>query len=101
MDLKSVNEDAGLNQAESVKELDRLREFESNTVTLSSVPSKYNALPTLMAVHCGPLVKVPVFPFPEESATVAPLPSSNFQWAMRPELATACVKDAEISPLGL
>jgi hypothetical protein len=79
MARKSVNVVAGLTQAESVKELDRSREFESGTITLSSVPSKYNALPTFPAVQRGPFVNVPVFPFPEESAVVVPVPSSNFQ----------------------
>lgn len=77
MDLKSVNADPGLTQAESVKELVRLREFESITVTL--LPSKYNALPAIPLVHAGPFANVPVLPFPEESAAVVPVPSSNFQ----------------------
>src|SRR5262245_6287766 len=84
MERKSVNVEAGLTHAERVKELDRSRELESSTVTLSSMPSKYNALPTFPAVHRGPLTRVPVFPLPEESAAVVPLPSSNLQWATRP-----------------
>jgi hypothetical protein len=79
MARKSENAEAGSTQAEIVKELDRSREFESSAVTLSSVPSKYNALPTFPAVQRGPFVNVAVFPFPEESAVVVPVPSSNFQ----------------------
>jgi hypothetical protein len=88
MERKSVNDEAGFTQAERVKELDRSRELESITVTLSSMPSKYNAFPTLPAVHSGPLINVPVFPFSEESQTVVPVPSSNFQWATRPDPST-------------
>jgi hypothetical protein len=98
MARKSVNVEAGLTQTERVKELDRSREFESSIVTLSSMPSKYNALPTLPAVHKGPFTKVPAFPFPEESEAVVSLPSSNFQWATRPGLT---VNDALASVLGL
>lgn len=32
-----------------------------------------------LAVHVGPFCSMPVCPFPEESAVVVPLPSSNFQ----------------------
>ena len=74
-----MNVTAGLTQAESVNELDRSREFESSIVTLSSMPSKNNALPTLPAVHKGPFTKVPLLLFPEESEAVVSLPSSNFQ----------------------
>src|SRR5262245_51764550 len=89
MERKSVKVEAGLTQAERVKELDRSRELESGTVTLSLMPSKKSAFPTLPAVHSGPLTRVAVFPLPEESETVVPLPSSNFQKATRPEGATA------------
>src|SRR5215510_5140485 len=89
MERKSVNVEAGLTQAERVKEPDRSREAESSAVTLSSMPSKYRALPTLPAVHRGPLIRVPVLPLPEESEAVVPLPSSNFQWATRPDGTTA------------
>ena len=74
-----MNVETGFTQAESVKEPDRSREFESSIVTLSSMPSKYRPFPTFPVVHNGPFIRVPVFPFPEESKAVAPLPSSNFQ----------------------
>ena len=45
MERKSVNVEAGLTQAERVKELDRSREVESGTVTLSSMPSKNKCVP--------------------------------------------------------
>ena len=70
--------EAGLIQAESVKELDRLR-FEFGTVITSSMPSKYKAFPILPLAHTAPLVKIPVFPFPEASPVLVPVPSSNFQ----------------------
>src|SRR5262245_10034492 len=103
MERKSVNVEAGLTQAERVKELDRSREFESGTVTLSSMPSKNSALPTLPAVHKGPFIRVPVFPLPEESETVVPLPSSNFQWVTRPDAATTglTVNEALASALAI
>src|SRR5215475_3517538 len=85
MERKSVNVEAGFTQAERVKELDRSREFESATVTLSLMPSKDNALPIFPAVQTGRPTKAPLFPFPEESAAVVPFPSSNFQWATRPD----------------
>ena len=83
MALQSVNVEAGFTQAEIVKALDMSRELESATVTMSSMPSKYNALPTFPAAHNGPFFNVPVFPFPEESEAVVPTPSSNFQCATR------------------
>src|SRR5205807_6477189 len=101
MERKSANAEAGFTQAERVKEPERSREFESNTVTLLAMPSKYNALPTIPALHTGPFIKVPVLPFPEESATDVPVPSSNFQYATRPELIVAWLKDALASALGL
>ena len=74
-----------MTQAERVKELDRFREFEFGTVTTSSIPSKYNAPPILPVVHRGPSVKIPVFPFPEASPVLVPVPSSNFQCATSPD----------------
>src|ERR671921_741241 len=85
MERKSVREDAGLTQAESVKELVTSSEFESATVTLSSIPSKYNAPPIFPTAQIGPLVNVPMFPFPEESQAVLPLRSSNVQYPTRPD----------------
>src|SRR5437867_1192667 len=101
MERKSANAEAGFTQAERVKEPERSREFESNTVTLAAMPSKYNAFPAIPAVHTGPFTNVPVLPFPEESTAVVPVPSSNFQYATRPELVVAWVKDALTSALGL
>src|SRR5439155_5302690 len=101
MERKSVNAEAGLTQAERVKGPERSREFESNTVTLLAMPSKYNAFPAIPAVHTGPFVRVAVLPFPEESRAVVPVPSSNFQYATRPELVMAWLKDALTSALGL
>ena len=74
-----------MTQAERVKELDRFREFEFGTVTTSSIPSKYNAPPILPVVQIGPLVKVPVWAFPDESQAVVPDFSSNFQCATSPD----------------
>ncbi len=99
MERKSVNVETGLTQAEKVRALDRSRELESGTVILSSMPSKNNAFPTFPAVHRGPLTKVPVLPFPEESETVVPLPSSNFQYATRPPWVT--LNEALASALAL
>src|SRR6476619_1966242 len=99
MERKSVNVEIGFTQAERVRELDRSSELESGTVILSSTPSKYNAFPTFPAVHRGPLTRVPVLPLPEESETVVPLPSSNFQYATRP--VGVALKDALVSALAL
>ena len=96
-----MNVEAGFTQADRLKGRDRSRETESNTVTLLAMPSKYNAFPAIPAVHTGPFVRVPVLPFPEESAAVVPVPSSNFQYATRPELVMAWLKDALTSALGL
>ena len=86
-----MKEKAGLTQAESVKELDTSREFESATITWSSMPSKYNAPPTFPAARSGPFINVPVFPFPEESQAVVPDASSNFQCATSPDPLTVRV----------
>src|SRR2546427_10745789 len=103
MERKSANAEAGFTQAERVKEPERSREFESNTVTLAAMPSKDNALPAIPALHTGPFIKVPVLPFPEESATVVPVPSSNFQYATRldPPITELMLNDALASELGL
>src|SRR5918998_614815 len=89
MERKSVREDDGLTQAESVKELVTSSEFESATVTLSSIPSKDNPFPILPSAHTVPLVRIPAFALPEESEAVVPLPSSNFQCAISPDSRTA------------
>ena len=98
MTFHFVDVEEGFIQAERVKAFDRWSEFESATVTTSSMPSKYNAFPTFPAVHRGPLIKVPVLPFPDESEAVVPLPSSNFQWATRPGFT---LNEALASALGL
>jgi hypothetical protein len=79
MAFQSVRGVAGFTQAESEKALDRCKEFESGTVTLSLMPSKYNAPPTFPGAHSGPFINVPTLPVPEESQVVVPVPSSNFQ----------------------
>ena len=79
MERKSVKGEVGFTHADSVNALDKLREFESITVTLWLMPSNSNALPVTPVVHCGPLTRVPVLPLPEESFAVVPDPSSNFQ----------------------
>ena len=79
MERKSVNVAVGLTQAERVYGPAKSRLFESATTILSSMPSKYTALPVIPAAHCGPLTRVPVFPLPEESFAVVPDPSSKFQ----------------------
>jgi hypothetical protein len=85
MTFQSVDIEAGLTQAASVKAFDRWSEVESGTVTVSLMPSKYNALPSRPVLHCGPLTNVPLFPLPDESQAVLPVPSSNFQWPTRPD----------------
>jgi hypothetical protein len=100
MERKSANVEAGFTQAERVKEPDRSREAESGTVILSSMPSKNKALPTLPAVHTGPFIRVPVLPLPEESETVVPLPSSNFQYATSPDPPLEFANQALASELG-
>jgi hypothetical protein len=85
MERKSVEVEAGLIHAESVNELDRSREFESAIMMLSSMPSKYNPPPTFPMARSGPLINVPLFPLPEESHAVLPVPSSNFQYPTRLE----------------
>src|SRR4051812_36854779 len=68
---------AGLTQASSVIPLVRSRLAESFTVIQLLVPLNDSALPYLpVALQVAPLI-VPVFPCPERSLTVVPLPSSN------------------------
>jgi hypothetical protein len=85
MTFQSFDIEAGLTQAARVKAFDRWSEVESGIVTLSLMPSKYNALPSRPVVHSGPFTNVPLFPLPDESQAVLPVPSSNFQWPTRPD----------------
>ena len=55
-------EDEGLTQNSTV-----LAEMVLDTVTLSSVPSKFTPAPYLPLVQVGSLVRVPVLALPEES----------------------------------
>jgi len=73
----------GLIQAVMVKLPVRLRLAPLPASTESSTPSKERAPPILPVVQAGPFVNVPVFVFTEESAVVAPDPSSNFHQAAR------------------
>jgi hypothetical protein len=72
---------------------DRSSEDESGIVTTELVPLKLSAPPWTPVVHV-PSVTVPLFPFPDESATVEPVPSSKEYAATRP------VGDAEL-PAGV
>src|SRR5262245_41915821 len=61
----------------------RSSELESATVTQLLVPLKDRALPNLPAVLQVALLIVPVFPLPEASATVEPVPASKLYAATR------------------
>src|SRR5260370_742754 len=54
--------------------------------TRALVPLKTSALPYFPAVVQVAFAIVPVFPFPEESATVVPVPSLNEYAATNPEI---------------
>jgi hypothetical protein len=49
----------------------------SGTLTRELVPLNWSALPYLPAVAQMVLLTVPPLPFPDASATVVPVPSSN------------------------
>src|SRR6185503_15569722 len=67
-------------------------EVDPFTVTQSLAPSNDSAPPFRPAVvHVAPL-SVPVFPLPETSATVGPLPASNEYAATSPPAAAAAVE---------
>src|SRR5439155_16658561 len=52
------------------------------------LPSQPSApLPIWPVIHVGPLVRVPVWPYPELSAAVVPVPSSTRQWPTKPAAA--------------
>ena len=66
---------AGFTHASSVIPFERSREFASATVTQLEEPLNDNAPPNLPAtLHVAPLI-VPLFPFPERSASVVPVPA--------------------------
>src|SRR5262249_3277064 len=71
-------------QAERVIPLVRSSEAESATWTLLFAPLKLRALPYRPRVVRLAPVTVPVFPLPEESAVVGPLPSAKAQAPTRP-----------------
>src|SRR5205809_8027754 len=73
----------GFTHASSVRAVDRSSELESATVTQLLVPLNDRALPYLPpAAQVAPEI-VPVFPLPEASATVEPVPSSKLYAATR------------------
>src|SRR4051812_14654574 len=75
----------GLSHADSVIPLVRSSDALSATVTMPLLPLNDAALPDLPAVlHVTPPLSVPVFDWPEMSAVVVPVPSSNEYAATRP-----------------
>src|SRR4051812_30005905 len=75
--VQAVLAAVGLTHASRVMAPVRCRDAESATVTQLLVPLKDRALPNLPAVLQVAAVIVPVFPLPEASATVVPVPSSK------------------------
>src|SRR6476646_901044 len=75
----------GLTQASSVMPLVRCSDVESGIVTRELVPLNDSAPPNLPAVDQVVFETVPLFPFPDESATVAPEPSLKEYAATRPD----------------
>ena len=65
----------GKTQASRVMAVVRLSRLVALTVTQSFTPSKASALPNLPWVLQAAPEIVPVWPFPEASATLVPLPS--------------------------
>ena len=65
----------GLTQASSVIPLVKCNDAASAIVTHAFVPLNTSALPYFPLVVQVAFVIVPVFPWPEESATVVPAPS--------------------------
>src|ERR1700690_3096944 len=74
----------GFTHASSVIPAPRCREAESLIVTRELDPLKTRAFPNLAAPVHVVFVRVPVFPLPDESATVVPVPSSNEYAATSP-----------------
>jgi hypothetical protein len=80
---------AGFTHASSVIAVVSWSDVELGTLTRALEPLKRSALPNFPdAVHVAPEI-VPVFPFPDASATVVPEPSSNEYAATRPVPAVA------------
>src|SRR3989442_9703371 len=79
----------GYTHASSVMPVVRWSEAESLMVTIELVPLNTRALLYLPAAVHVPLVIVPVFPLPDESATVVPVPSLNEYAATSPWAMTA------------
>src|SRR4051794_14859810 len=77
----------GLTQASRVMPELSCSELEFGTFTRALVPLKFNAPPNLPVVDQVVFKTVPAFPFPEESATVVPAPSSNEYAATSPGVA--------------
>ena len=67
----------GYTHASSVMPVVRWSEAESLIVTCELVPLKTSALPYLPEVVHVPFEIVPVFPLPDLSVTVVPVPSSK------------------------
>ena len=61
----------------------------SGTRTLPVVPSKLSAVPENPGIHCVAPEIVPLLPWPEESCTTVPEPSSSGQDPARPTAAPA------------
>jgi hypothetical protein len=64
--------------------LDRCNDAESGTFTRAFVPLKTSASPNLPVLVQVAFETVPVFAFPDESATLVPDPSSNPYAATKP-----------------
>src|SRR5262245_24857129 len=75
----------GCTHASSVIPDVRSSEFESGTVTLSFTPSNDMALPCLPPALQRAPEMVPLFPDPDASATVEPVPSSKLYAATSPD----------------
>src|SRR5712692_5062679 len=87
----------GLTHASRVIPVVRCNEAESLMFTRALLPLKTSALPYFPAVVQVAFAIVPVFPFPEESATVVPVPSLNEYAATRPLERAAPVRPDEAS----
>ncbi len=75
--------DVGYTHASSVIPVVKSSEAESFTVTSAVDPLKDRACPNLPPAHVAPLI-TPVFPLPEASATLVPVPSLKPYAATKP-----------------
>src|SRR5262245_9182867 len=75
----------GLTHASSVIALVRCSEAASGIVTNALVPLNDNPPPYIPVVHVAP-VMAPVFPLPDASATLIPVPSLNAYAATTPDV---------------